>query len=135
MEMRMGVNESRDESESEEEEKGGYGNEEAEEASTFEDIGYALDELDLEYDITEDLEGMYSGSGKYFDVLRMLVLEGDKDDGPASGIHDLTSCEKMGHGELGNLGIDMSGHLESEVLPLEYLLILVGVVMDVDTYT
>jgi hypothetical protein len=86
MEMRMGVNESRDESESEEEEKGGYGNEEAEEASTFEDIGYALDELDLEYDITGDLEGMYFGSGEYSDDLRMLILEGD--DGDAGRVHE-----------------------------------------------
>jgi hypothetical protein len=124
MEMRMEVNESRD------------GSEEEEEVSTFEDIGYALDELDLEYDITGDLEGMDSDSGRYSDDLRMLVLEGDKDDGPASGIHDLTSCEKLGAGELGNLDIDMSGHLDLEVLPVAgYVLIRAGVVMDVDTYT
>jgi hypothetical protein len=80
MVMKLGVNECRDKSESEEEEKGGYGNEKAEEVSTLENMGYALDELDLGYDIAEDLEGMYFGSGRYSDVLRMLILEGDDGD-------------------------------------------------------
>jgi hypothetical protein len=131
MEMRMGVNESRDESE--EGEEAGYGNEEAEAVSTFEDIGYALEELDLEYDITGDLEGMDFCSGKYFDVLRMLILEGD--DGDAGRVHEWKCGEMMGYVGSGSFDIDKSGQLGFEVLLLEYLLVLVGAVMDVDTYT
>jgi hypothetical protein len=96
MVMRMGVNKRRD----------GY--EEEEEVSTFENMGYALDELDLEYDITGDLEGMYFGSGKYFDALRMLILEGD--DGDAGRVHKWKCGEMMGYVGSGSFDIDKSGH-------------------------
>lgn len=103
----MGVIESRDESESEEEEKGGYGNEEAEEVSTFENMDYALDELDYDDDVIGDLEGMYFGSGKYFDVLRMLILEGD--DGDAGRVHEWKCGEMLDHEGSGSFDIDKSG--------------------------
>jgi hypothetical protein len=102
--------------------------------STFEDMGYALDELDLEYDITGDLVGMDFGSGKYFDVLRMLILEGD--DGDAGRVHEWKCGEMMGYVGSRSFDIDKSGQLRFEVLPLQsYVLIQVGAVMDVDTYT
>jgi hypothetical protein len=123
--MRMEVNESRDESE-----------EEAEEVSTFEDMNDILDTFEYEIDVAGDPEEMDSGSGRYSDGLRMLVLEADEDDVLANGINDLKYCEMLSHVGLGNLDIDKSGHLDLEVLPVAgYVLIRAGVVMDVDTYT
>jgi hypothetical protein len=59
--MRMGVNESRDESEEEEE------GEEAEKVSTFQDINYILDRLEHELDVSEDVEGTVAGSRRCSD--------------------------------------------------------------------
>jgi len=65
MEMIKGVNEDRDESE--EEQEGGYGNEEAEEVSTLEDMGYVLDILEYGVDVIVYLEGLYFDSRRYSD--------------------------------------------------------------------
>jgi len=65
MEMRKGVNESRDESE--EEQEGGYGNEEAEEVSTLEGMGYVLDDLEYEVDVTVYLERIGLDSRRFSD--------------------------------------------------------------------
>jgi hypothetical protein len=134
MEMRMGVNESRDESEEEEEEEeeDGYGNEEEEEVSTFEDMNYMLDTFEYEVDFAGDLGGMGFDSCRYSDDLRMLVLESVEDDVLADGLNNLKCCEIL---DDGGLDIDTSGQLASEILPLEYLLVVAGVVMDADTYT
>jgi len=115
MEMRKGVNEDRDESE--EEQEGGYGNEEAEEVSTLENMGCILDKLEYEVDVIVYLEGLYFVSCKYSDDLRMPILEGDKDDVPTSGINDLKGCQMMGQGDWGNLDDESSGHFGFEVLP------------------
>jgi hypothetical protein len=124
MEMRMGVNESRDESEEEEE------------VSTFEDMNYILDTFEYDVDMAGNFEEMDSGSGRYSDDLRMLVLEGDEDDVLANGMKDLKYCEMLSHVGLDNLDIDMSGHLDLEVLPVAgYVLIRAGVVMGVDKCT
>jgi hypothetical protein len=63
--------------------------------STFEDMGYALDELDLGYDMTEYLEEMVVDSCIYSDDLRMLILEGD--DGDAGRVHEWKCGEMMGN--------------------------------------
>jgi hypothetical protein len=95
MEMRMEVNESRDESEEEE-------------VSTFEDMNYILDTFEYDHDMAGDLEGMDSDSGRYSDDLRMLVLEGD--DGDAGRVHEWKCGEMMGYVGSGSFDIDKSGH-------------------------
>ena len=95
MEMRMEVNESRDESEEEEE------------VSTLENMGYILDTFEYDHDMAGDLEGMDSGSGRYSDDLQMLVLEGD--DGDAGRVHEWKCGEMMGNVGSGSFDIDKSG--------------------------
>jgi hypothetical protein len=65
-----------------------------------------------------------------------LILEGDDGDTLAGGVYEWKCGKMLDHGGLGNLNVDKSGHLESEVLLLQsYVLIRAGVVTDVDTYT
>jgi len=102
----MEVNEDRDESE--EEQEGGYGNEEAEEVSTLEGMGYVLDNLEYEVDVSEDLERIGLDSRRYWDDIGTLGLEGDKDDVLASGVYDLKGCEMMDRGDSDYLDVDTS---------------------------
>jgi hypothetical protein len=68
-----------------------------------------------------------------------LILQGDDGDTLAGGVYEWKCGETLDHGRVGNLDIGKSGQLESGLLPLErYVSIrvgLLGLVMDVDTYT
>ena len=104
MELRMKVNEGRDE------------NDEEEEVSTFEDMNYIVDTFEYEVDVAVNLEGTDFDPCGYYDDPQMLVLEGD--DGDVGRVHEWECGKMIRHVGLGSFDIDKSGQLGFAVLLL-----------------